>query len=211
MNRKCIRFLLPLLSMVLIGVMACATAPKPVVTEVPPPTQQGLAELRDLLLQGKAEIQATSNAARGLTQKTGEVSPGSVQGLVGEINRLETVRAKTWGVHQDVQDKAKAYFADWEKQLQTMTGQVAEEGGKRRAASMASFEILKLKGKELADVYNPFVSKLLESTRYLETDMTTEGLKVVTPQINEQVGVEGELMNRINALVSQIDTMKGGK
>ena len=211
MNRNVIRFFLLLLPIILIGVMGCATAPKPVVTEVPPPTQQGLGELRDLLLQGKAEIQATSNAARGLTQKTGEVSESSINELDGNINRLETVRARTWGVHQDVQDTAKAYFADWEKQLQTMSGPVAEEGGKRRAASMASFEILKLKGQELGQVYNPFVAKLLESTRYLNTDRTSEGLKVVAPQINEQLGLEGELMNKINALVSQIDTMKGGR
>ena len=211
MNRNVIRFFLLLLPIILVGVMGCATAPKPVVTEVPPPTQQGLGELRDLLLQGKAEIQATSNAARGLTQKTGEVSESSINELDGNINRLETVRARTWGVHQDVQDTAKAYFADWEKQLQTMSGPVAEEGGKRRAASMASFEILKVKGQDLGQVYNPFVAKLLESTRYLNTDRTSEGLKVVAPQINEQLGLEGELMNKINALVSQIDTMKGGR
>jgi len=114
-------------------------------------------------------------------------------------------------VHQDVQAKAKDYFADWEKQLQTMSGEVAEEGGKRRAASMASFEILKLKGHEAGEVYNPYVAKLVESTRYLQTDRTTEGLKVVTPQINGQLALEGELMNRINALVAQIDTMRGGK
>ncbi len=211
MNRKVIRFFLPLLPIILIAVMGCATAPKPVVTEVPPPTQQGLGELRDLLLQGKAQIQATSNAARELTQKTGEVSVSSINQLNGEINRLEIVRAKTWGVHTEVQAKAKDYFAEWERQLQTMSGKVAEEGAKRRKASMASFEVLKIKGKELADIYNPYVAKLLESTRYLETDRTSEGLKVVTPQINEQVALEGELMNRINALVAQIDTMKGGK
>jgi conjugal transfer/entry exclusion protein len=211
MDRKLIRFFLLLLPIILIAVMGCATAPKPVVTEVPPPTQQGLGELRDLLLQGKAEIQATSNAARELTQKTGEVSVSSINQLNGEINRLETVRAKTWGVHQDVQAKAKDYFAEWERQLQTMTGKVAEEGGKRRAASMASFEILKVKGQQLGEVYNPFVAKLLESTRYLDTDRTSEGLKVVAPQINEQLSLEGELMNRINALVAQIDTMKGGR
>ena len=211
MNRNVIRFFLLLLPIILIGVMGCATAPKPVVTEVPPPTQQGLGELRALLQQGKAEILSTNNAARELIQKTGEVSEASINKLDGQINRVETVRARTWGVHQDVQDKAKAYFDDWEKQLQTMTGKVAEEGAKRRKASMASFEVLKIKGKELADIYNPYVAKLLESTRYLETDQTSEGLKVVTPQINEQVALEGELMNRINALVSQIDTMKGGR
>jgi hypothetical protein len=211
MNRKVIRFFLLALPMILIGMMGCATAPQPVVTEVPPPTQQGLGELRDLLLQGKAEIQATSNAARALTQKTGEVSESSINDLDIQINRLESVRARTWGVHQDVQAKAKDYFADWEKQLQTMSGKVAEEGGKRRAASMASFEILKLKGQEAGEVYNPFVDKLLESSRYLKTDRTSEGLKVVAPQINEQLALEGELMNRLNALVAQIDTMKGGK
>jgi hypothetical protein len=76
---------------------------------------------------------------------------------------------------------------------------------------MASFEILKLKGQEAGEVYNPFVDKLLESSRYLKTDRTSEGLKVVAPQINEQLALEGELMNRLNALVAQIDTMKGGK
>jgi hypothetical protein len=211
MNRKIIRFFLPLLPIILIAVMGCATAPKPVVTEVPPPTQQGLGELRGLLLQGKAEIQRTCDAGRSLSQQTGGVPQASIDNLDVAVNRLETVRAKTWGVHTDVQAKAKDYFAEWERQLQTMSGKVAEEGGKRRTASMASFEILKVKGQELGAVYNPFVAKLLESTRYLDTDRTSEGLKVVAPQINEQLALEGELMNRINALVAQIDTMKGGK
>ncbi len=211
MNRKAIRFFLLLVPIILIGVMGCATAPKPVVTEVPPPTQQGLGELRALLQQGKAEILSTNNAARELVQKTGEVSEASINKLEGQVNRVEAVRARTWGVHQDVQGKAKAYFDDWEKQLQTMKGTVAEEGAKRLKASRASFETLKIKGMDLADIYNPYVAKLLESTKYLETDRTSEGLKVVTPQINEQVALEGELMNRINALVSQIDTMKGGR
>jgi hypothetical protein len=211
MKRKLIGFFLLLLPIILLGVMSCATAPKPVVTEVPPPTQQGLGELRDLLLQGKAEIQATCNAARALTQKTGEVPQSSIDQLNEAIYKLETVRAKTWGVYQDVQAKAKDYFAEWDSKLQTMSGQVAEQGQKRRAASMTSFEILKLKGSELGDIYNPFVTKLLESGRYLDTDRTSEGLKVVTPQINEQLALEPELTKRIDAMASQIDTMKGGR
>jgi hypothetical protein len=206
-------FLLLLLPIILVGVMGCATAPKPepVVVEVPPAVQQDLGQLRALLLQGKAEIQSTCNAARALTQKTGEVPQSTIYELNGEINRLETVRAKTWSVHQDVQAKAKDYFDEWDRKLQTMTGQVAEQGQQRRKASMSSFEILKVRGSELGDIYNPFVSKLLEAGRYLDTDRTSEGLKVVKPQINEQVALEPELMKRIDALVAQIDTMKGAK
>ena len=208
MVTKTIRLVLSLSLLVPLALTGCSS-PGP--TEVPVAAQQDLDELRDLLIQGKREIQDTSTAARAVTQKSGDVPPASISKLLSDINQLESVRVKTWAAHARAQTNAKDYFADWDRKLQTMTGDIAEQGQERRAQSIASFDSLKQKGQQVADVYNPFVNQLLECKRYLDSDNTPQGLQVVKPQLEDQVAKEAQLQSMIDGLIAHIEVMRGGK
>jgi hypothetical protein len=207
-NPKTIRLVLSLSLLSPLSLVGCAS-PGP--TEVPVEAQRDLDELRDLLISGKREIQDTCNAARTLTQTSGTVPPASISKLLADVNQLESVRVKTWAAHARAQANAKEYFADWERKLQAMTGDVREQGQKRRAQSIASFDSLKQKGQELADVYNPFVNQLLECKRYLDTDSTSKGLQVVKPQLDDQIAKEPKLQQMLDDLIGHIEVMRGGK
>jgi len=208
MKPKTIRLVLSLSLLAPLSLTGCSS-PGP--TEVPVAAQQDLDELRDLLIQGKREIQDTSNAARALTQKTGDVPPASISKLLSDVNQLESVRVKTWAAHARAQTNAKEYFADWNSKLKTMSGDVAEQGQKRYEHSVASFDSLKQQGQQLADVYNPFVNQLLECKRYLDSDSTPQGLQVVKPQLEDQIAKEPKLQTMIDDLLAHIEVMRGGK
>jgi len=208
MNPKTLRLVLSLSLLAPLSLTGCSS-PGP--TEVPVAAQQDLDELRDLLIEGKREIQDTSNAARALTQKSGDVPPADISKLLSDVNQLESVRVKTWAAHARAQTNAKDYFADWDRKLQAMTGDVREQGQQRRAQSIASFDSLKQKGQELAEVYNPFVNQLLECKRYLDTDSTSKGLQVVKPQLEDQIAKEPKLQQMLDDLIQHIEVMRGGK
>jgi hypothetical protein len=47
--------------------------------------------------------------------------------------------------------------------------------------------------------------------RSLRTDPTPTGVKSITPRIEGALGVEKELMEKIDAVISRIDSMRGSK
>ena len=209
MHPKTLRLVLSLSLLAPLSLTACTSTGGP--TEVPVAAQQDLDELRDLLIEGKREIQDTSTAARTLVHKSGDVPTASISKLLSDINQLESVRVKTWAAHARAQANAKEYFADWDRKLQTMTGDVREQGQQRHAASVASFDSLKQKGQQVADVYNPYVNQLLECKRYLDSDNTPQGLQVVRPQLEDQIAKESQLQSMIDGLIAHIEVMRGGK
>jgi hypothetical protein len=184
----------------------CATS-----TEVPPQTQEGLTDLRDQLLTGKAQIQRTTGAARDLTQRPqGQVQP-QVERLSREVASLEELATKSRSQFRSQQQQSMQYFAQWDEQLKTMTNSVRDAGEERRADSLATFETLQKQVESLRQGFRPYMDALLESSRYLKTDATAAGVKTITPRLNSAVESENLLMQRIDAVIAQIDAMRGSK
>jgi hypothetical protein len=189
-----------------VGLVGCASQ-----AELPPQMTQNLAELRDQLVQGKAQVQTTCNAARDLTQRPqGQLEP-QIGRLVQSITALDDLATNHRQQFVTADDRAQAYFAHWNRQMEGMSQSLAEQGQKRRADSMASFAELKSRTESLKVEFRPFMSSLLEVSRYLQTDTTAAGVQTVTPQIKTALARENTLMSKADAIIAQIDAMRGGK
>jgi hypothetical protein len=179
--------------------------------ELPPQVTQDLVTLRDQLIQGKAQIQTTCNAARDVTQRPQAQIEPQVKRLIDSINSLDNLATQGRTQFNSADERAQAYFANWEKELQGMSESLAMKGEARRAESMASLKELKKRAETLREDFRPFMSTLLEVSRYLQTDTTASGVKTVTPEINKTLQREPSLMSRVDAAIAQIDKMRGGK
>jgi uncharacterized protein YoxC len=76
---------------------------------------------------------------------------------------------------------------------------------------MRSFTELEARVERLKGEFRPFMSQLNEVSRYLQVDTTSEGMKTVTPQIKSVLGHENSIMSKADAVIEQIDAMRGGK
>src|SRR3954463_14379477 len=74
---------------VLIALLASALTGCASQTELPPQMTQDLVTMRDQLVQGKAQVQTTCNAARDLTQRPQAQIQPQVEHLVKQIDSLE--------------------------------------------------------------------------------------------------------------------------
>ena len=179
--------------------------------ELPPQISNDLVTLRQQLINGKAQIQTTCNAARDVTQRPQAQIEPQVKTLVDSIDSLEKLATEGRTQFSSAEEHAQAYFAKWETELQGMNDSLAMKGEARRAESKASLGELKKRAESLRQDFRPFMASLLEVSKYLQTDTTASGVKTVTPQIKRALEKETTLMSKADAAIAQIDKMRGGK
>jgi DNA repair exonuclease SbcCD ATPase subunit len=179
--------------------------------ELPPQVSDDLVVLRDRMVQGKAQLQTTYNAARDLIQRPQAQLDPQVNRLLDSIDSLERLATNNRTQFASAEERVNAYFEHWEQELQGMSEALAEQGEKRRVESRKSFEQLQNRVAALRQEFQPSMASLREVSKYLKTDTTAAGVKVVTPQITTVLAGEDSLMAKADAIISQIDAMRGGK
>jgi hypothetical protein len=184
----------------------CATT-----TEVPPQAVSQLLTLRNGLLDGRAQIQKTTGAARDLVEHPRQDVQAQVNAFRSQMSQLSKDALQAREVASSAQVRADEFFAGWDKQLQTLSADMAQAGQQRRTESMASFGRLRESLTGVRTQFAPFMSELQEADRYLQNDATAAGVKVAAPTIQKALGREKDVLKSIDTLIGQIDAVRGGK
>jgi len=198
-------FVAGLLFSLAVGVAGCVSG-----YEVPPQTSSDLLSLRAHVIASKAQIQMTSNAARDLVQRPQQNLTAQITALANHIATLDTMASRGREMYAGAELRAADYFVDWDRQLKSMSEQIAKAGQVRREESMASFHTLQLQVLDIRGLFKPYMAKLLEVQKYLRTDTTAAGIKAVTPSIKNALSREPFIMKKADQIVNQIDKMRGG-
>jgi hypothetical protein len=191
--------------------LALLTAGCATTTEVPPQAVSQLLGLRNGLIDGKAQIQKTTGAARDLIEHPRQDVQAQVNAFRAQMAQLDKDALQARETAASAQARADDFFANWDKQLQTMSADMAQAGQQRRAESMASFGRLRESLTGVRTQFAPFVTELREADRYLQNDATAAGVKVAAPTIQKALGREKGVLKSIDDLIGQIDAVRGGK
>jgi hypothetical protein len=192
--------------LVIVSATGCASK-----AELPPQATDDLAQFRDQLMQGKAQVQTACNAARDLTQRPQANVQSQVDRFVQAVTSLENTATNNRQQFASADERSAAYFAHWDQQLQGMSSSLAKAGQERREESMKSHEELKRRVEELRAEFRPFISRMSEVSRYLKTDPTASGVKAATPQVREALDREKDVLAKADAVIKQIDAMRAGR
>jgi hypothetical protein len=185
----------------------CATT----TTEMPPQAAAGLAEIRSGLINGKGAIERTTSAARDMIDRPRPDAGGQINAFSSALAKLNDDAQKTRAAGASAQAQATEYFATWDQKLKELSGQMAEAGQQRRQESMASFAALQESVASLRGDFTPFMSDLQSAEKYLRTDATASGVKAATPTLRTALGREPNVLKKIDAVIVQIDVLRGGK
>jgi hypothetical protein len=178
--------------------------------EVPPQATDELAQLRDQLMRSKSQVQTTTSAARDLTQRPQAQVQSQVDRFVQAVASLDGMATNNRQQFASADERAAAYFAHWDQQVQGMSPSMEKAGEKRREKSMKSHEELKQRVDALRAEFRPFMASMNEVSRYLQTDPTAAGVKAVTPQVRDALDREKDVMSKADAVIKQIDAMRAG-
>jgi hypothetical protein len=204
-SRRGRRSFLWLLSLVALAT-GCASS-----VEIPPQAVGQLLELRNGLIDGRAQIQKTTGAAKDLVERPRVDVQPQVNAFRAQMSQLSKDALQAREVATSAQTKADDFFANWDKQLQTMSAGMAEAGQQRRVESMQSFQTLRERFTAVRTEFGPFMTNLQEADKYLSSDSTTAGVKVAAPTIRKALDRESDVLRSIDDLIKQIDVVRGGK
>ncbi|MCI0588385.1 MAG: hypothetical protein L0323_16260 [Planctomycetes bacterium] len=180
-------------------------------TELPPKAVAGLLLVRDSLIDNKAQVQKTVAAARDMIDRPRQDVDGQIGAFSAALSKLAGETQQTRQLGAGMKATASDYFAHWDSQLKTVSGELAAAGQERREESMASFRKLEDRVKELRAVFAPFMGELEATERFLKADPTASGVKAATSTLRKALAQEEEVLERADAVIAQIDAVRGGR
>ena len=196
---------------VLVGVALAAAGCATTKTELPPKAVEGLLAVRNGLVDNKAQVQKTTAAARDMIDNPRQDVGPQIGAFSAALSKLRDEAGQTRQLGAGFKATADEYFTQWDQQLKTVSGELAEAGQERHAASKASFAKLEESVKALRAAFAPFMGNLEETDRFLKADPTASGVKAATPSLRKVLGKEEEVLERADAVIAQIDVVRGGR
>lgn len=199
----------PLLGLACVALAAAGCASTK--TELPPKAVAGLLSIRDALVDNKAEVQKTTSAARDMVDRPRQDVGAQIAAFSSALSRLAGETSRTRQLGAGVQARANEYFSEWDQQLKTISGDLAEAGRERRQESMASMTRLHERVNALRAVFRPFMSELEATERFLKADPTASGVKAAAPTLRKALDQEREVLERVDEVIEEIDAVRGGR
>ncbi|HKB15553.1 MAG TPA: hypothetical protein VKF62_05775 [Planctomycetota bacterium] len=179
--------------------------------ELPPKAVAGLLSVRDSLIDNKAQVQKTVAAGRDLIDRPRQDFADQVRTFKSAVLKLNGDAMQTRQLGAGMKARADDYFATWDEQLKTVSGELGEAGRERRQEGMASFAKLQERVRDLREIFAPFMSDLEATERLLDADPTPSGVKSAAPSLRKVLDQEPEIMKRADLVISQIDALRGGR
>jgi hypothetical protein len=192
---------------VALAAAGCATT----TTELPPKAVEGLLAVRNGIVDNKAQVQKTTAAARDMIDNPRQDVRTQIDAFSSALSGLRDGTGQTRQVGAGMKSTANEYFAQWDQQLKTVSGELAEAGQERRAESMATFAKLEESIKELRTAFAPFMGNLEATDRFLQADPTASGVKAAAPSLRNALDEEKEVLERADAVIAQIDSARSGR
>jgi hypothetical protein len=194
------------LACVALAAAGCAST-----AELPPKAVAGLLLVRDSLIDNKAQVQKTVAAGRDLIDRPRQDFPDQIRTFKAALLKLNGDAMQTRQLGAGMKARADDYFSNWDEQLRTVSGELAQAGQERRKEGMASFAKLQERVKELRQVFVPFMSDLEATERVLDADPTASGIKSAAPTVRKVLDQEPEILKRADLVIAQIDAVRGGR
>ncbi len=194
-----------------VACVALAAAGCASTTELPPKAVAGLLLVRDSLIDNKAQVQKTVAAGRDMIDRPRQDFPDQIRTFKAAVLRLNGDAMQTRQLGAGMKARADDYFAHWDEQLKTVSGELGAAGQERRQESMASISKLQERVKELRQIFAPFMSDLEATERLLDADPTASGVKSAAPTLRKVLDQEPEILKRADLVIAQIDAVRGGR
>ena len=180
-------------------------------TTVPADLANSLRGVQSDLNSGKSTFIQTTNALKDLPATT---RGNNIQPQYAVFNdKLTDLEAKVGGmqVSRDISDdKAQAFFAKWDQQINQIQDQdVARSARERQQEVMASFQKLKDKIRALRDAYRPYYSNCIDVRNTISADMTAQGATIARPAINAAITQSPQVLTALDEVNKTIDGMVG--
>ena len=171
-------------------------------------TGEGIAEFREAILNGKKAIDDTMNSLSQVAASATTNPRKAFERYSKDVANLESAANDARKCSQEVKDKGKAYFAQWEKQLaEVKNPDIRALAVERKAKLQQAFDTIRQYAEPLKAQFNPWLSDLKDLRQYLANDLTIAGVDAAKPLFAKTQNEGFEVQKSMDALVSELNTV----
>src|SRR5205823_4474957 len=103
----------------------------------------------------------------------------------------------------------EAYFAKWDARIaQTDNPTIRAEAESRRAKLRDAQEKIAADSQQVKDAYQPFMSDLRDTRKFLSSDLSKDTVAVLSPQVAKAKADGETVKKRIDAVVADLDAIE---
>ncbi len=171
-------------------------------------TGEGIASFRDEIVKGKKAIDSTMTALDGIAASATTDPRKAYEQYSKSVANLESTANKVRKRSQDMQEKGKAYFAQWEQELtQVKNPEIQQLAAQRKAKLNEVFDNINTVAAPLKAKFDPWMSDLKDLQTYLGNDLTINGIDAAKGLFEKTRTSGMEVQKSMDALVAELNTI----
>jgi chromosome segregation ATPase len=168
-----------------------------------------LTSTRDQIAKAKVEVQQANTALDNL-QAGGDVNK-SFKAFTKEVADIKAAGDRAKSRAKDLQERQKQYIAQWQKETQDVSSpELRASAEQRRAQVRENFDKIAAAAAGARDAYQPYLKGLQDLQSALAADLTPAGVDAAKPVIQKTKADGDVLIQRIDALVAELDSVGAG-
>lgn len=162
-------------------------------------------EIRKMIIQ--IDITAASLDALVLPGQTNLKKPFDTYS--DNLARLDSEGKKVLKRTDELKERSKEYFEEWEKQGDAFTNpEIRELSAERRTKLAEVYARVPAAGYGIKGTYHAYLTDLKEIQKYLSTDLTPKGVEAITPVAKKSVQDLDALKVSLQPLLAALDEIK---
>ena len=153
-------------------------------------TGENINKAADVIQLGVTQLDATVTALNDLVHKPAHDLGPQFKTFSKNLDQLDSTAKAVRSAAGSMDEKGKAYFADWDKQIAAIQNEdIKNRSSERRQAVEASLSKLQGDYGAARDTFRPLMTDLLDIRTALGSDLTLGGIDAIKNTV-EKVGKE---------------------
>jgi len=149
-------------------------------------TGKNITRAADAIQTGIGQLDATMTALTTLVnQPAAELGP-QFDVFASNLDALDSTAKQVSEATAGMQEKGKAYFADWDAQIAAIQDEdIRERSAERRKTVEKELEEIRAEYEKARDTFHPLMGALQDIRKALEADLTMDGLDAVKKSVKK--------------------------
>ena len=171
----------------------------------PEDVRRGVSNVQAEVARGKVEVNSTLDALKNLRDANDAQLKNAFANYSKAVTTLEEKAAGVGMVFDMGEDRAKQYFAKWDKTISELgDDDLRNRAEDRKAGLQAEYDDAHKKIETLRANFRPFMAKLKDIQKSMAADMGPGGKSAAAPAINEALGQGNSVLKDIDAVTDAL-------
>jgi hypothetical protein len=176
-----------------------------VVAPTPAPQPVSLGKIKSELMESKAQLAATNDSLNKLQKSSPADAQANYNTFSQEYLKMQSKADALSARSKDLKDKAAAYHAMWNKQMEIDNPELRQSAVQQKAQAEQTFNNIKSEMDLARLSFDPYMSNLKDAGNYLRGNLSPANLSSAGSLVEKANGQFKDVNTHLDAIITAVD------